>query len=202
MKKLDGPRFGWLLVGGLTLSWLVAAYLWARSLLQPDNLFPQSAAYRGVLPWFLGISTFTLVVLWGGLIWNWRQRRHAPVPPLNPAELIELDPNEFERHVGLVFRHKGYRVRHRGGSGDHGVDLEVIPPSGRLGIVQCKRYRSTVGEKVVRDLYGTALHEGAAHAFLVTAGDISEAACAWAEGKPITLVDGNRLFELAKKLDK
>ncbi|MBU0657987.1 MAG: restriction endonuclease [Alphaproteobacteria bacterium] len=119
---------------------------------------------------------------------------------LGPAELLELEPQQFEKHVGRIFRHKGFKVRHRGGSGDHGVDLEVFTRSGRLGVVQCKRYRSTVGEVVVRDLYGTMLHEGAAHAYLATAGVISEAARRWAEGKPITLVDGERLLELAREL--
>jgi len=51
---------------------------------------------------------------------------------------------------------------------------------------------------VVRDLYGTMLHEEASHAFLVTTGAISSAAYAWTEGKPMTLVDGEGLLDLAR----
>jgi hypothetical protein len=42
------------------------------------------------------------------------------------------------------------------------------------------------------------LHEGAAHAFLVTAGEISAAARTWTQEKPITLVDGKQLIESAR----
>lgn len=66
--------------------------------------------------------------------------------------------------------------------------------------MQCKRYQSTVGEETVRELYGTLLHELAYHSFLVTTADISEAARAWAEGKPITLIDGVTLAQIDRSL--
>jgi restriction system protein len=89
----------------------------------------------------------------------------------------------------------------RGRSGDHGVDLELSGAGGRRAIVQCKRYRDTVGEEVVRGLFGTMLHETAHHAFLVTTADISEAARSWAAGKPMTLIDGTTLVEIAAAID-
>jgi restriction system protein len=99
--------------------------------------------------------------------------------------------------VAAIFRRKGYQVRLTGGSGDHGVDLELHDlRSSRRAIVQCKRYQNTVGEELVRELYGTLLHELAYHAFLVTTADISDAAREWAQGKPITLIDGAALVEI------
>jgi restriction system protein len=80
------------------------------------------------------------------------------------------------------------------------VDLELIAPDGRHAIVQCKRYLSTVGEETVRELYGTLLHEQGAHAFLVTTADISAAARQWAEGKPMTLVDGRTLARIVNRI--
>ncbi len=197
----DGRRFGWLVIGGLTLIWLVGAAGWLQAVVAGEGWYHRlGRLVPGLLPVLSGTLTFTLAVVWGAAIWlRWREW-NAPVALLGPAELLELEPQQFEKHVGRIFRHKGFKVRHRGGSGDHGVDLEVFTRSGRLGVVQCKRYRSTVGEVVVRDLYGTMLHEGAAHAYLATAGVISEAARRWAEGKPITLVDGERLLELAREL--
>ncbi len=199
--ELDGRRFGWLVIGGLTILWLVGVVLWLQSLWSADtyyarllHILPNATRVMG---WTL---TFTLAVTWGGLLWMRYRRKTAPVPLLTLEALLELSPKQFEKHVASIFRHKGYRVRHRGRTGDHGVDLEVFPVSGRLGIVQCKRHRSTVGERVVRDLYGTMLHEGAAHAFLVTASPISVAATSWAAEKPMTLVDGRRLLELAREL--
>jgi hypothetical protein len=198
---LGSRRFGWLIISGLTTLWSVGALLWLQSLWDADSYYARlSQALPGVVPAVGWTLTFTLAVTWGGLLWMRHREKSAPVPQLTPEALLELNPGQFEKHVALIFRHKGYRVRHRGKTGDHGVDLEVFPNSGRLGIVQCKRYRSTVGERVVRDLYGTMLHEGAAHAFLVTAGDISAAAEKWASDKPMTLVDGKRLLELAREL--
>ena len=57
-----------------------------------------------------------------------------------------------------------------------------------------------MGEKIVRDLYGTLMHEGAFHAFLVTTAEISDAAEKWARGKPITLIDGPTLVHIANSL--
>ncbi len=197
----DGRNFGWTVVTILTLLWLLGAFLWLQSFWMRDSYYDQiRSLFPGALPFLGWTLTFMLVVLWGGLLWSSMRRAASPVPQLSEAELMELPPGQFEKHVAIIFSHKGFRVRHRGKSGDHGVDLEVRPSTGRLGVVQCKRYRSTVGEQVVRDLYGTMLHEGAAHAFLVTTGKISAAARSWADEKPITLVDGSRLQELTKEL--
>ena len=85
--------------------------------------------------------------------------------------------------MARLFRRKGYRVEMRGGSGDHGVDLIVTNRKRRKAIVQCKRYRNQIGPDIVRELYGTLMHEKAAHAFLVTTASISQSAQEWARGK-------------------
>ncbi len=200
---IKGKTFGRWVLGGLTAIWFLGLALRLYLLVRPGTFYDRlNHLFPGLFSWAAAILTFTLAVLWAGLLWSQRRSRVAPVPLLTPAEMLELDPDQFEKHVALLFKHKGFQVNHRGRSGDHGVDLEVLAPSGRLGIVQCKRYRSTVGELVVRDLYGTMLHEGAAHAYLVTAGEISSAARSWVDGKPITLVDGARLHHLIKELSR
>ncbi|MBN1314654.1 MAG: restriction endonuclease [Anaerolineales bacterium] len=198
--ELNNRRFGWVLIGGLTVLWLAGILLVVLETL-PGNPIKLEPGYMApLLTAVWGVLTFTVLVLWAGLFWSAWKKRNAPIPLLNEEELLSLEPEQFEKHVGLIFKHKGYRVNHRGQTGDHGVDLEVYPPSGRLGVVQCKRYRSTVGEKIVRDLYGTMLHENASHAYLVTAGTFSEAAMTWAADKPITLINGQRLVEIAREL--
>ena len=99
-------------------------------------------------------------------------------------ELQDLSPKEFEHYVAGLFRRKGYRAVVRGRAGDHGVDLELRAPTGKRAIVQCKRYQNTVGEDVVRELFGTLIHERD-----------------WAQGKPITLIDGRTLVRIAASLD-
>ena len=142
----------------------------------------------------------TLGVLWALLLWRRSRGARQSAQVLDVAELYALSPGEFEQYVGRLFRRKGYKVRLRGGSGDLGVDLEVAKPDGRRAIVQCKRYQNTVGSEVVRELYGTLIHERAHHAFLVTTAEISEAAREWAANKPMTLIDGETLVTIAAAL--
>lgn len=194
-------RLAGLLLGGLTavlLLWLLLHYAlwadwfaaWPRGLVDTLRLLEAS-----------GIVTLTL--LW--LVWGWRLVQERPsaatlaaVPTV--AELYALSPAEFEAYVAQLFRHKGYKVKLRGRSGDRGVDLELAKPGGKRAIVQCKRYQHTVGPDVVRELYGTLMHEKVAHAFLVTTADVSDSAREWALGKPMTLIDGALLVEVAGSL--
>lgn len=142
----------------------------------------------------------TLLVLWGLVWWRGQQELTQPLAPLNLAELYNLHPAEFERYVARLFRHKGYKAFVRGRSGDLGVDLVVTRQGGKRAIVQCKRYRNTIGPDIVRELYGTLIHEGVSHAFLITTADISESARTWAQGKPMTLIDGPTLVAIALSL--
>mgnify|MGYP001443781586 CR=1 FL=1 len=200
--KLSHQMTG-LLLGGLTavfLLWLLLHYaiwsdwfaLWPRPLEDTLRLLEAS-----------GIVTLTL--LW--LVWGWQlvSKRPSLPPAITPAvptveELYALSPAQFEAYVAQLFRRKGYKVKLRGRSGDRGVDLELIRPGGKRAIVQCKRYQHTVGPDIVRELYGTLIHEKVAHAFLVTTAEISDSAREWALGKPMTLVDGALLVEVAGAL--
>ncbi len=142
----------------------------------------------------------TLLLLWGLIWWRGHQELSQPLEPLSLEQLYNLHPADFERYVARLFRQKGYRVNLRGRSGDLGVDLVVIRTGGKRAIVQCKRYRNAIGPDIVRELYGTLIHEGVSHAFLVTTATISDSARSWAQGKPMTLIDGNTLVEIAQSL--
>jgi hypothetical protein len=191
-------------VGGVLLGGLTAVYLfWLLFHLLSANAFAAlPAIWREMLRLLEMAGGITLAALWG--VWLW-QRPRPPVlkfaaPVLSRDELYTLDPTEFEQYVANLFRQKGYNVHLRGRSGDKGVDLEVKQPGGKRAIVQCKRYRRPVGPEVVRELFGTLIHERVAHAFLVTTADISPSAREWAQGKPITLIDGNLLVSLSHHL--
>lgn len=102
----------------------------------------------------------------------------------------------FEFEVAAVFAGYGYQVRHRGGSGDDGVDLEIhYPEQVKYGIVQCKAHQGTLPPTHVRALYGAMLHEGAEEGWLITTGRVGPNARAWAAGKPIRIVDGRTLAQ-------
>ena len=117
-------------------------------------------------------------------------------------KLRELTPTEFEQAVGEIFKAAGYKVTHRGKSGDHGVDLIVKSKKAGKWIVQCKQRKGLVGEPVLRDIFGAMHHEKAQGAAVVTTGRFSRPAIAWAEDKPIELYDGERLGEILQKRNK
>ena len=186
------------IIGLLTAVYLF--WLLIRVVSQPD-WFSQLPSIFSELIHLVELSWLaTLVVLWGVVWWRARQEVLRPFLPLTIEQLYNLHPAEFERYVARLFQQKKYKVTVRGRSGDLGVDLMVTRPGGKRAIVQCKRYRSTIGPDIVRELYGTLMHEGVAHAFLVTTADISDAARAWAQGKPMTLIDGATLVEIAQSL--
>lgn len=196
-------RVGLVIIGGLTVWWL--GWLIYRWLFEPGWLSVLPDVLMELVLLAETAGGFTLAFLWGGLGFHyWRRTRQAgpgaAIPDMTREKLYTLSPKAFERYVAGLFRQKGYRVVVRGRSGDLGVDLELTDGHDRRAIVQCKRYRDTVGAEVVRELYGTLIHEQVAHAFLVTTADISEAAREWARGKPMTLVDGGMLVAIADAL--
>ncbi len=135
------------------------------------------------------------------LLWSRQRRQIRPLAALSIEDMVALSPAAFEQYVAALFRQKGYQVKLRGRSGDKGVDLELARAGGRHAIVQCKRYRHTIGPDIVRELFGTMIHERVHHAFLVTTADISDAARQWAKHKPMTLIDGATLVSIASALN-
>lgn len=123
-------------------------------------------------------------------------RQQQPVQVLE--QLQAMHPVEFEDFVATLFETMGYSVEVTPTVGDEGIDL-VVRKAGRLGVVQCKRYRGNVGQPVVRDLYGAMMHFEADEAFLITTGQISLPAKTWRDSKPIHLIDGDRLIELVNR---
>lgn len=189
------PLGFWLGLGLATLlvaMWVVWRFGFAAAFF---DLLPRSLVESINLLTFSAVATLGL--LWA-IVLAHRDRLSRPRARLTSlADLQALSPADFEQFAASLFQARGYRVRVRGRSGDLGVDLEIINDHGKRAIVQCKRYRSTVGPDVVRELYGTMIHERVAHAFLVTTADVSDNAREWAAGKPMTLIDGAALLQLA-----
>ena len=140
--------------------------------------------------------------VWGWVAWRAFDARRKLAAKLRAArtraQLLALTPSEFEAWTGELFRRRGYRVTNTPDSADHGIDL-IVQRANERGIIQCKRYRGTVGEPVVRDLYGVIIHERADRGYLVTTANISEQAHRWARGKPLELIDGEQLARLAQE---
>lgn len=115
------------------------------------------------------------------------------------SDLKAMDPYAFEALVAETYHSLGYRVQRVGHSGDHGIDVELHTREGAYWVVQCKRYHGSVGEGIVRELYGTMISERADRAVLVTTAEITPPARTWAQGKPIDLVDGSAFLDLVQR---
>lgn len=195
-------RYGLTLITLLTVGFL--GWLAIHWLFQPPWVDNLPEVVTEVVALMETAGAFTLAFLWAGLGWRyWRHFQKEELPeavPVTLEDLQRLSPKSFERYVAGLFRRKGYDVGIRGGSGDLGVDLELTGVRRRRAIVQCKRYQNTIGAEIIRELYGTLIHEGVHWAFLVTTAEISDAARQWAEGKPITLIDGAMLLDVAHAL--
>ena len=148
----------------------------------------------------LGIVSGGVTV--GKILVGWRHRRIKLSDAQTLGELLSLSPASFESLVAELFISYGYEAETLGGSSDHGVDVLVHNDQEEKWVVQCKRYQHSVGEPVVRDLYGTMLHEEAQRAYLFTTGNITHQAQQWVEGKPIVLYDGDALVRLIQRTDK
>lgn len=114
-------------------------------------------------------------------------------------DIQSLSGVEFEMVCKHLLEKMGFYVKTTKMSGDGGIDLIAINTqpiiSGKY-IVQCKRYTGSVGEPVIRDLYGVVTSERANKGVLMTSGHFTKSAVAFAEGKPIELINGVAMREL------
>jgi len=181
------------------LGWLMWAFFWGFVIWQerqPLFFLPQRVNLPGFL--MLGAVSGSISLFWLILIWREKHVRLSRIKKL--ADMQALTPEAFEALVAKLFKANGHQVELTGGIADHGIDIVVKNAAGEKWIVQCKRYSGSVGEPLVRDLYGTMLHEEAQGAYLMTTGTFTRQAQEWAEGKPMILYDGEALVELIKKV--
>lgn len=141
----------------------------------------------------LGAITGSIILARG--IWRWRADWVVLARTRKLEDLKTRSPQAFEALVARLFKAYGHNVELVGGHSDHGVDIVVRNEGGEKWIVQCKRYSGSVGEPVLRDLYGTMLHENAQGAYLITTGTFTQGAIQWAAEKPIILYDGEALIK-------
>lgn len=113
------------------------------------------------------------------------------------ASIAAVGWRDFERLVGEAFRRQGYTVEESGlGGADGGIDL-ILRKDGQRTLVQCKQWRRRrVPVNVVREMYGLLAHHGAHAVHIATVGGFTPDAARFAQGKPITLIDGDTLLAM------
>ena len=115
----------------------------------------------------------------------------------------DLNWKKFEALVGEAYRRQGYFVLENSSDGpDGGVDLR-LRKDGELVLVQCKHWKSQkVNVKIVRELYGIMASRKANRGIVVTYGSFTQDAKDFANGKPLDLVDGQKLMALIESVKR
>ena len=113
--------------------------------------------------------------------------------------LNELSGIEFENLCKNLLEKMNFEVSTTKQSGDGGIDLIAYSHQPMLEgkyIVQCKRYSGSVGEPIIRDLYGVVNSERANKGILITTGTFTKSAVEFSMGKQLELIDGEKLNQL------
>ena len=135
--------------------------------------------------------------------WRRAQRRKLLDSQSDLASLRAMTWRELEHLVAEAYARLGYQVEESAQAGaDGGVDLR-LRRGGELTLVQCKHWRTQrVGAPVVREQFGLLAHHRAAAVVIVTTGDFTSEARAFAQGKPIELVTGAELLSLVQGVQR
>lgn len=118
------------------------------------------------------------------------------------TEQTRNDGKALEEKVKAWLHSMGLRATTTKTSGDGGIDIVAYSESPIFSgkyIVQCKDWAGSVGESVIRDLYGVVMSESANKGILITTGTITKSAQKFAEGKPLELINGQELNKLLQK---
>ena len=130
-----------------------------------------------------------------------RQQREIFIESIG-LDVDNLSGVEFENVCQALVEKMGFTTQTTKASGDGGIDLIAYNHQPLLSgkyIIQCKRYTGSVGEPIIRDLYGVIMSERANKGILMTTGHFTKSAISFAEGKPIELIDGQKLKSLLTK---
>lgn len=131
---------------------------------------------------------------------NARRKRRLLDTRTGLDSIAALCWRDFEQLVGEAFRRQGYTVEETGlGGADGGIDL-ILRKNGKRTLVQCKKWdRQKVNVSVVREMYGLLAHHGADEVRIATVGGYTPDAARFAQGKPITLIDGEALLGMIRE---
>lgn len=159
---------------------------------QPDTLAPFAWMFLAICTLAAAASFFAA-----------RKRRRLLDTRTNLDSIAALGWRDFERLVGEAFRRRGYTVEETGlGGADGGIDL-ILSRDGKRTLVQCKHWkRERVPVNVVREMYGLVTHHQAHAVQIAAMGGFTNDAERFAEGKPITLINGKMLLSMIREVQE
>ncbi len=189
----------WISVILALLSYIFLKYVLPN--ISGENIFIKEAL-TGIADTAHIIAALLLIVAGVSAILSW-QKRNMLEKQKDLDTVSNLNWKEFEELVGEAYRRQGYFVLENSSDGpDGGVDLR-LRKDGELVLVQCKHWKArNVNVKIVRELYGIMTSRKANRGIVVTYGSFTQDAKEFAHGKPLDLVDGQKLMALIELVQK
>ncbi len=180
----------------------ILAYLLFHYLV-PSLLSPSSFRLIGHAVPLLGSFISLILLLCAALMAFDAFRRRSLFEKQNGIDSIRsISWKEFEDLVAEAYRRKGYMVTETAFGADGGVDI-ILKKGIEKILVQCKQWKmQKVGVKVVRELYGVVIAEGASEGVVISSGIFTQEARTFAAGKPLELIDGAGLLKMITEVQK
>jgi restriction system protein len=179
------------------LAYLVFYYL------VPSLMSPSSFRLIGRAVPLLGSFISVLFLICAALLaFNAFRRRSLLENQKSIDSISNISWKEFEDLVAEAYRRKGYVVTETAGGADGGVDIILKKGTEKI-LVQCKQWKmKKVGVKLVRELYGVVIAEGASEGVVISSGIFTREARTFARGKPLELIDGEGLLKMITGVQK
>jgi hypothetical protein len=181
-KREDVPAGMIIAWSALLIGWLSAATLSPRPLValipEPVNTYLFFLTGLGLLAWVL-------------LREMRRQRflRAMASAHGGAAQVLDMSTRQFEDMTIELYRSLGYAAKRVGGG--------ILLRGGKGGcwLVQCRGWQGPVGEDVVKEFWDEVQAREMDGGILITTGMFSRPAREWAEGKCLSLMEGEEFLD-------
>jgi HJR/Mrr/RecB family endonuclease len=107
---------------------------------------------------------------------------------------------EYEQYCKQILENLSWSVLETPASGDQGVDLIAIHPSGLRVCIQCKYASNPVGNGAVQEVVAGKAHYSGTHAVVVSHSGFTRSATDLARSNNVTLIGTDELQNLLEKI--
>lgn len=143
---------------------------------------------------------------WDASLSKTLENHHQERPKAWSLKLIqEIEWKKFEELSTAYYLEKGIRAEATSLGADGGIDIKLYQDNSDhpTSIVQCKAWNSwQVGVKQIREFLGVMTHEKIAKGFYMASGEYSDDAKEIAKVNRITLINGEMLLMMIKRLQE
>ncbi len=182
------------ILAGMIIAWTLMLFGWLFA--STVSRRPLVALIPEPLNSYLFFLTGLALLMWG-LLRELRWQRFLQAVQAggrSAADLLDMSMAKFEDMAVELYRARGYAARRIRGPGRTGGGILLLNRTGRTWLVQCRSWRGPVGEAAVREFWGAVQAREADGGILITNGIFSRQAREWADGKHLSLMEGEEFL--------